>query len=98
MNTRERLEKINELKSSSGWYLLTEQIKKEIFDYTIKQSNPNARSTQDDLQFQRGVIFASSLFLELPERLAASLTTDLMIEQAQALANNPAKAGSGEKK
>jgi hypothetical protein len=98
LNTRERLEKVTELQKSAGWSLLKEQIKREIYDHAIKQSHPNARATVDDLQFHRGVVYAASLFLELPERLATSLTTDLMIEQAQALAKNPAKAGSGEKK
>lgn len=98
MNTRDRLEKVTELQKSIGWALIREQIKKEIYDLAIKQSHPNARSTVDDLQFNRGAVYAASLFLELPERMAASLTTDLMIEQAQSVAKNPAKAGSGEKK
>ncbi len=78
ISPKNELDSIHQLTKSKGWKVIDEVMKEEIVSSAMAiADNPNM--TLDEINFRRGSIWAARRLLELPERLAAKLESDIAL-------------------
>ena len=91
MTTEEQLRIITELSDSPAWQLIRRTMLDEIERATRAHIDPS-RSNRDDLNFERGAIWAAYRLVGIPERLKALLENQLLMERADKTVATSAKA------
>lgn len=80
---------LDSLEKSEGWALVKKQMEDEL-DTVIRQLSSTPTLADADLHWRRGVVFAATQFLALPERLKNKIKNDVIIAKS---ITSPATAG-----
>ena len=88
MTIKSDLKDLIELSESNGWAKINKVMQDEILTLALSMARtPNM--TQQQMDFQRGAIWAAEQLLNVPERLIHKLQGELALDDAT---NNSAKA------
>tara|TARA_B100000035_G_C20843671_1_gene484175 strand:+ start:262 stop:540 length:279 start_codon:yes stop_codon:yes gene_type:complete len=88
MTIKSDLKDLIELSESKGWAKINKVMQDEILTLALSMARtPNM--TQQQMDFQRGAIWAAEQLLNVPERLIHKLQGELALDDAT---NNSAKA------
>lgn len=81
MNIKRKIKDIIALAESDGWRHVNEVMEKEILQLALNMAR-STEMTQQQMDFQRGAIWAAEQLLNLPEKLVRKLEGDLSLEEA----------------
>ena len=82
MTPERKLQEVQKLLTSPGWTIIKEQMELEYRVASKKQNSPTPRPPEA-YHFMRGVLHASELFLEVPEKLIMELKNTVFMEDAK---------------
>ena len=81
MNIKSKVKDIIELAESKGWSHVNEVMREEILTLALSMARTQ-EMTQQQMDFQRGAIWAAEQLLNMPERLIHKLEGELSLEEA----------------
>ena len=81
MNIKSKVKDIIELAESKGWNHVNEVMREEILTLALAMARTQ-EMTQQQMDFQRGAIWAAEQLLNMPERLIHKLECELSLEEA----------------
>ena len=91
---KQDIDALQELKKTRGWALLQETIKNEIVNAAYLLAD-NKLLNIDQINFQRGAMWAARRLQDLPDNLLQKLTTDLLIEESHQAAQTKQENQNG---
>ena len=80
MNIKSNIKNIRELSESKGWETINEVMKEEILQLALQMARTQ-EMTQQQMDFQRGAIWAAEQMLNLPQRLILKLEGELSLDE-----------------
>jgi len=81
MTIKNKIKDIIDLAESKGWGHVNEVMRQEILQLALSMARTQ-EMTQQQMDFQRGAIWAAEQLLNLPERLVHKLEGELSLEEA----------------
>ena len=81
MTIKNKIKDIIDLAESKGWSHVNEVMRQEILQLALSMARTQ-EMTQQQMDFQRGAIWAAEQLLNLPERLVHNLAGELSLEEA----------------
>ena len=81
MNIKSNIKTIKELSESKGWETINEVMREEILQLALQMARTQ-EMTQQQMDFQRGAIWAAEQMLNLPQRLILKLEGELSLDEA----------------
>lgn len=81
MTLKNQIKSLVSLSESSGWSTLNEVMKEEVLELALSMARTKEMS-QQEMDFNRGAIWAAEQMLNLPSRLILKLEGELSFEEA----------------
>lgn len=81
MKLKNQIKTLIALSESSGWSTLNEVMKEEVLQLALSMARSKEMS-QQEMDFNRGAIWAAEQMLNLPSRLILKLEGELSFEEA----------------
>jgi len=80
MTIKNDIQELKALAASKGWIKINEIMEGEILQLALRMAR-NAEMSQQQMDFQRGSIWAAEQLLNLPSKLIVKLEGDLTLEE-----------------
>ena len=80
MNLKRKIKDIIALSESDGWRHVNEVMEKEILQLALSMAR-TTEMTQQQMDFQRGAIWAAEQMLNLPQKLIHKIEGELSLEE-----------------
>ena len=80
MTIKNNIQELKALAASKGWIKINEIMEGEILQLALRMAR-NAEMSQQQMDFQRGSIWAAEQLLNLPSKLIVKLEGDLTLEE-----------------
>lgn len=80
MTIEQQIKAVKALIESDGWRLLSQKLSEELVTASLSMAQ-NPRLSHDEIQYQRGAIWAASNLPGIPARMLASLENELLMQQ-----------------
>jgi hypothetical protein len=90
MNVKDKIKELKTISESQGWAVLHKIMEDEILLLALSMAR-SSQMTQQDMDFQRGAIFAAEQMLNMPTKLINKLEGDLLLTEA------PSRQGRSER-
>lgn len=82
MNSKAQIKELMGLSESKGWATVNEIMKEEMLQLALMMARTKEMS-QQEMDFNRGAIWAAEQMLNLPVRLIHKLESELSLDQTQ---------------
>lgn len=95
MTLKRKIKTITALAEHDGWRIVHEVMEKEILQLALSMAR-TTDMTQQQMDFQRGAIWAAEQLLNLPDRLIQKLEGELSLEEAMSRQGRSERMNNGE--
>jgi len=80
MTVKTQVKHLKDLSASNGWQIVQETMESEIKDLALRMAR-SPEMTQQQMDFQRGAIYAADQLLNLPSNLILKLEGEITLEE-----------------
>lgn len=80
MTPEQKIKAVKDLLESDGWRLLQETLESELVTASLALAT-NARLSHDEIQYQRGAIWAASKLPTIPHRMLVTLENEVLMRK-----------------